>query len=256
MSNLLLRDNLMRILFVFSLVMCIFVCKGQIRCDDLPSKHPPYGFRHDTCILAELDVSYYMNRFIQRKDSLFLGRADSLINVYCSICEQNQKTFLYHKFKISMFRKQYEEGINFFTDHPVNGFESLWNRDFYLTTMQSAKYLADKDSISYDSINTALLRIVEDNIKIKDAASRNKALPVHMIVKNNFPELFIECQDLICIYYTLRVRIEGADSVLEELYYCKENYPDQFSFEYYSLLNLIETIKYMNQTQFHFEYEY
>lgn len=239
---------------------CTNLCKGQGKYDDLPSKHPPWGFEDDTCILAALDAEYYVYGYLEVRNPEILNVADSLIDKYYSICGQEQISFLKYEFMICMFTRQYDNGIQFIVDHPANE-EYEWDsdllvREFYITTLLGAKYLKSNDLSSFDSINRALLQKFEECIIVQSDLRGDNTLPVSRMAQKHFSELRDPKLDyLIMNYYLLRARTEDINVVLSELYDCMKLYPDQSSIGYYKLLGLIKIIEEMSQKTYHFEYE-
>ena len=246
--------------FLSCIIMCCYSCSGQAKHDNLPSKHPPWNLKGDTCILATLDIDYYLQGYREEKNPEILNKADSLINRYCSVCEQQQMDFVEYKFLICMFTRQYDKGVHFIVEHPANAeYEfglNILNREFYITTLLSAKYLKDKNLFLFDSINRALLPKYEDNIRVQSALIGDKTTPVNEMAQKHFSELWEPgLDDLIMTYYLLRARIDNSDIVLSELYSCEKKFPDKLSMGYYRLLGLIKTIEDMSQKSYHFEYE-
>lgn len=159
-----------------------------------------------------------------------------------------------------MFTRQYDKGIQFISEHPANEeYEfgtNLLNREFYTTTLSSAKCLKDNNLLLFDSVNRSLLQKYEANIKVQSALSIDKTHPVNVMAQKHFSESWAPgLDDLIMNYYLLRARIDNIDVVLSELYNCAKDYPDQSSVGYYRLLGLIKTIEEMAQKTYHFEYE-
>lgn len=246
--------------FIICIFTCGYSCKSQEKHVNLPSKHPPWNLKGDTCILATLDIDYYLIGYRKEKNPEILNKVDSLIDRYCSACEEQQKDFVKYKFLTCMFTRQYDEGVRFIVEHPVNDeYEfglDLLNREFYTTTLLSAKHLNDNNLLLFDSVNRTLLQKYEDNIRVQSALGGDKTVPVNEMAQKHFSELWSPSLDnLIVTYYLLRARIENIDVVLSELYICENKFPDKSSMGYYRLLGLIETIEDMSQKSYHFEYE-
>ena len=62
------RDKLLKsVLLLLGMWICVFTCKGQGSCDNPPSKHPPLGFRKDTCVLVVGDIDYFYKGYKKTK---------------------------------------------------------------------------------------------------------------------------------------------------------------------------------------------
>ena len=261
------RDKLLKsVLLLLGMWICVFTCKGQGSCDNPPSKHPPLGFRKDTCVLVVSDIDYFYKGYKITKNQKCLDKADSLIEAYCDFCKEQQQLryFIEYKFAICMLNQHYDEGIQFITEHPANEYEiNQREREFYLTTLLSAKYLKDNDLLSYDSVNKSLQQKNERDIKAQSALASDTTLPVNKMAQKHFSELYTPGLDeLIQHYYILRARTEDINAVLGELNQCAERIndnkgSDKFSYHFchHSLEGLIHTIEEMSQKPHHFEYD-
>lgn len=266
MKNLYRDTNLTSVLLFFGMCICVFTCKGQGSCDNPPSKHPPIGFHKDTCVLVVNDIDYFFKGYKITTNQECLNKADSLIETYCDFCKEQQQLryFIEYKFALCMLNQHYDEGIQFITEHPANEYElTLRNREFYITTLLSAKYLKNNDLLSYDSINKSLQQKYERDIKAQSALASDTTLPVNKMAQKHYSELYTPgLDDLIQKYYILRARTEDINVVLDELNQCAEHFSDNkgsdkfsYHFGYHSLEGLILTIKKMSLQPHHFEYE-
>lgn len=252
------KNKIRIIYFLICVCMCLYSCNGQRKYDYLPSRHVPKWFKGDTCDMVLWDIEYFLKGYIQVGEQEVAEIADSLIDRYCEQCEQQQSSFIEYKFLLCMYTKQYDKGIQFIEDHTVDeDFFVLLTREFYTTTLLSAKYLRNNDLEKFDSINKVMQKKLEASISVQSAIYNDKTQqPLNLKIEKHFPELFesdpyYEIQN----YYILRARTSDIDSVLTELYNCKKNYPDSTSIDYYRISRLIEIIEYMKKNTYPFEYE-
>lgn len=258
--DMIFKNKIRIIYFLICVCMCLYSCNGQRKYDNLPSKDVPKWFKGDTCIIVLWDIEYFLKGYIQVGEQEIADMADSLIDSYCDQCEQQQSDFIEYKFLICMYTKQYDKGIQFIEDHPADeefaAFDLL-NREFYTTTLLSAKCLKNNDLEKFDSINKVLQKKLEANISVQSAIYNDKTQqPLNLKIEKHFPELF-ESDPYYQIqnYYILRARTSDIDAVLSELYNCKKNYPDSSSTDYYRLSRLIEIIEYIKGNTYPFEYD-